>query len=178
MVEFKAFLPVALARLCSRGCARTGPGMASGATDRYAIVFNPCQKNPAAAVSPLGTGIGRLFKESPKRQKNAKKWVDRQTGLWFDRPWTLIETFSINPEQGEQRRSRSKGCRPITISRSGVLATAVAGHTQSDWPVGQPETVIGDTAFDTCHLLFSNVLTLQRGCNIHAAGYNKIMVVD
>jgi hypothetical protein len=41
------------------------------------IDFNPCQKNPATSAKPLTTGIGRLFKESPKRQKNAKKWVDR-----------------------------------------------------------------------------------------------------
>ncbi|MEX1213803.1 hypothetical protein [Saccharospirillum sp.] len=50
------------------------PGYFPGRRD---IDFNLCQKNSEKSAKPLTTGIDRLFKESPERQKNAKKWVDR-----------------------------------------------------------------------------------------------------
>jgi hypothetical protein len=34
--------------------------------------------------------------------------------------------------------------------------------------------VIGKPLVDTCHLLFSNILTLQRDCNIYVAEYKKL----
>ena len=96
----------------------------------------------------------------------------------------MIETFSINPEQGEQRRSRSRtqsinNNLPVRCANLPLYVRVVSTLEQLDHGhTGQREKVDWKSAFDTRHLLFSYVLTLWLGCNIHAAVYNKIMVVD